>query len=27
VKKRKIKRELKILQNLYGGPNIVRLLD
>merc|ERR1719240_1325971 len=27
VKKKKIKREVKILQNLYGGPNIVRLLD
>merc|ERR1719321_1439490 len=25
--KKKIKRELRILQNLYGGPNIVRLLD
>lgn len=22
-----IKREIKILQNLYGGPNIVKLLD
>jgi casein kinase II subunit alpha len=22
-----IKREIKILQNLYGGPNIVTLLD
>jgi casein kinase II subunit alpha len=22
-----IKREIKILQNLYGGPNIVNLLD
>lgn len=27
VKKKKIKREIKILQNLYGGPNIVKLLD
>ena len=27
VKKKKIKREIKILQNLYGGPNIIRLLD
>eukprot|EP00742_Colponemidia_sp_Colp-10_P000772 GILJ01000838.1.p1 GENE.GILJ01000838.1~~GILJ01000838.1.p1 ORF type:complete len:355 (+),score=37.78 GILJ01000838.1:130-1194(+) len=27
VKKKKIKREIKILQNLAGGPNIVRLLD
>ncbi|XP_020576649.1 casein kinase II subunit alpha-2-like [Phalaenopsis equestris] len=27
VKKRKIKREIKILQNLCGGPNIVKLLD
>lgn len=27
VKKSKIKREIRILQNLYGGPNIVRLLD
>ncbi|KAG5245748.1 hypothetical protein OIU76_002095 [Salix suchowensis] len=27
VKKKKIKREIKILQNLCGGPNIVRLLD
>lgn len=24
---KKIKREIKILQNLYGGPNIVKLLD
>lgn len=22
-----IKREIKILQNLYGGPNIIQLLD
>ena len=22
-----IKREIKILQNLYGGPNIIKLLD
>ncbi|KAL0807684.1 hypothetical protein Bca101_100176 [Brassica carinata] len=27
VKKRKIRREIKILQNLCGGPNIVKLLD
>lgn len=27
VKKKKIKREIKILENLNGGPNIVRLLD
>lgn len=27
VKKKKIKREIKILENLYGGPNIVKLLD
>lgn len=27
VKKKKIKREIKILQNLAGGPNIVALLD
>ncbi|KAL5187454.1 Casein kinase II subunit alpha-4, chloroplastic [Glycine soja] len=27
VKKKKIKREIKILQNLCGGPNIVQLLD
>jgi len=27
VKKKKIKREIKILQNLAGGPNIVGLLD
>jgi casein kinase II subunit alpha len=27
VKKKKIKRELKILQNVCGGPNIVKLLD
>jgi casein kinase II subunit alpha len=27
VKKAKIKREIKILQNIAGGPNIVRLLD
>ena len=27
VKKKKIKRELKILQNLKNGPNIVKLLD
>ena len=27
VKKRKIKREIKILEILKGGPNIVELLD
>lgn len=27
VKKKKIKREIKILQNLCGGKNIIRLLD
>ncbi|KAI8073812.1 casein kinase II alpha subunit [Gongronella butleri] len=27
VKKKKIKREIKILQNLKGGPNVIRLLD
>lgn len=27
VKKKKIKREIKILQNLCGGPNIIQLLD
>jgi len=27
VKKKKIKREIKILQNLAGGPNIIALLD
>ncbi len=27
MKKKKIKREIKILQNLSGGPNIVALLD
>ena len=27
VKKKKIRREIKILQTLAGGPNIVRLLD
>jgi casein kinase II subunit alpha len=27
VMKKKIKREIKILQNLCGGPNIVKLLD
>jgi casein kinase II subunit alpha len=27
VKKRKIKREIKILQILKGGPNIVELVD
>jgi casein kinase II subunit alpha len=27
VKKKKIKREIKVLQNLAGGPNIIALLD
>lgn len=27
VKSKKIKREIKILQNLKGGPNIIQLLD
>lgn len=27
VKKKKIKREIKILQNLSSGPNIVKLID
>ena len=27
VKKKKIKREIKILQNLCGGENIIQLLD
>mmetsp|Transcript_14165 Transcript_14165/g.42367 ORF Transcript_14165/g.42367 Transcript_14165/m.42367 type:complete len:338 (+) Transcript_14165:188-1201(+) len=27
VKRKKIKREIKILQNLCGGPNIIQLLD
>ena len=27
VKKKKIKREIKILQNLRGGPNVINLLD
>jgi len=27
VKKRKIQREIKILQNLSGGPNIIQLYD
>lgn len=27
VKKKKIRREIKILQNLCGGPNIIALLD
>lgn len=27
VKKSKIKREIKVLQNLCGGPNIIKLLD
>lgn len=27
VKKKKIKREIKILQNLSGGPNVIPLLD
>ena len=27
VKKKKIRREIKILQNLCGGPNIIKLYD
>lgn len=27
VKKKKIKREIKILENLRGGPNIITLAD
>lgn len=27
MKKKKIKREIKILQNLAGGPNVIGLLD
>lgn len=27
MKKKKIKREIKILQNLAGGPNIIALMD
>ena len=27
VKKKKIKREIKILENLRGGPNIIALID
>ena len=27
VKKKKIKREIKILQNIRGGPNVIKLLD
>jgi casein kinase II subunit alpha len=27
VKKKKIKREIKILQNIAGGPNVIKLLD
>ena len=27
VKKKKIKREIKILQNLSSGPNVIALLD
>ncbi|KAF9413972.1 Casein kinase II subunit alpha [Entomortierella beljakovae] len=27
IKKKKIKREIKILQNLAGGPNVIRLFD
>lgn len=27
VKKKKIKREVKILQNLTGGPNVIHLYD
>ncbi|XLU45382.1 hypothetical protein S245_040196, partial [Arachis hypogaea] len=27
VKKKKLKREIKILHNLCGGPNVIKLLD
>ena len=27
VSKKKIKREIKILRNLAGGPNVIRLMD
>ena len=27
VKKKKIKREIKILENLRGGPNVINLVD
>lgn len=27
MKKKKIKREIKILENLRGGPNIISLID
>ena len=27
MKKKKIKREIKILENLRGGPNIIALID
>jgi hypothetical protein len=27
VKKKKIKREIKVLQNVQGGVNIIKLLD
>lgn len=27
MRKKKIKREIKILQNINGGPNIIKLLD
>jgi casein kinase II subunit alpha len=27
VKKKKIRREIKILQNICNGPNIIKLLD
>jgi casein kinase II subunit alpha len=27
VKEKKIAREIKVLQNLSGGPNIIKLLD
>ena len=27
LRQRKIKREIKILQNLRGGPNVIQLLD
>lgn len=27
MKKKKIKREIKILENLRGGPNVISLID
>ena len=27
MKRKKIRREIRILQNLCGGPNIIKLLD